>query len=207
MYYETEEALEGKHNLQPSFNVRDKYQNKFGKINIPFFDLNHANVVQTRKTLSLPSNNEFVVLDVTSSTVSEMRQALKDLFKDPETRAVIFVSSGLKHEQMMTDRNPYGTVRIFAKTRALREALYNAVLSKEDDCYLKTHGQNKTKPVLFAYQHPKPSHLLRKSMKEQGATPTNRNILTEDNNSGYQADNESPAKPKNKSKQRTTGTE
>jgi hypothetical protein len=74
----------------------------------------------------------------------------------------ITVSSGLKNEQAMSDYNPYGTIRIFARSKDDCSIIYNQLKIFENDA---------------KYKHPKCSHLLRKNAKDAGFTPTNKAIL------------------------------
>lgn len=166
MYYETADALK-------KFPIPLDIDNRRGinkRQHIAFFDLNHCNKSQksVRDLLSeIDSNDKYCVVDVTSATTHEMHDILKKLFeKKPQLELIIFVSSGLKNEQGMSDYNPYGTVRIFSKTAESLNIVYDSLLLLESET---------------EYSHPETSHLLRKTAKYYGMAPVNAAILTEPN--------------------------
>lgn len=163
MYYETGEALK-------KFPIPLNIDNETGcrkQQHIAFFDLNHCNKSQKQVKNLLSEINlgdKYCVVDITSATTMEMHNILKKLFNDkPQLELIIFVSSGLKNEQGMSDYNPYGTVRIFSKTAESLDLVYNCLLFSENEA---------------AYSHPKISHVLRKTAKYYGMAPVNAAILT-----------------------------
>lgn len=162
MYYETDEAL----TRHPIPLIDDGKTTSKRKGHIGFFDLNHCNAMQFKKVnliSAVKANDLIAVVDSTSATTNEMNLALKVLYKRcKKLIAVLFVASGLKNEQGMSDYNAYGTVRIFAKSKAICQALYDQLVELEKEA---------------SYKHPKQSHLLRKTAKDQGMTPSNHMIL------------------------------
>ncbi len=163
MYYETDDAIT-RHPIP--IDTNKNYDGR-KKGHIGFFDLNHCNAMQVKKQDSILNiiypKDTIAVIDTTSSTTSQMRSVIKKLFtKRKNLEAIILVSSGLKNEQAMSDNNPYGTARIFAKTDTMLDELYNCLVVLENDA---------------SYLHPKLSHALRKSAKDNGMVPTNQTIL------------------------------
>lgn len=163
MYYETHEAL-NRHPIPvtPSTNLISRRKGHIG-----FFDLNHCNASQEKDQSLLASvkkNDVIAIVDTTSATTVEMNDILKKLYhQKPKLLAVLFVSSGLKNEQSMSDYNPYGTIRIFGDSKEICQSLYEQLVALEQQA---------------GYTHPKQSHWIRKTAKENGMTPTNSNILS-----------------------------
>lgn len=162
MYYESPIALR-KHAIRLEL---DSVNNLAKAPNLVLYDLNHCNVehVKTPAVVDLVKKcGPVCILDTTSATMSYTALNIKALFKaNKELKAIILVSSGLKNEQGGADLNPYGTLRIFAREKAIRESLYAELVKIEEE---------------VGYKHPKYSHLIRKTAKEHGMTPTNHGIL------------------------------
>jgi hypothetical protein len=166
MYYETNEALLDKYAIP--LDDTGKRKKKTLKSNLGFFDLNHCNATQNREKMNVFSTVEaqdrICVLDITSSTTEEVHHALRSLWLNrPNLEIILTLSSGLKNEQNMSDYNPYGTVRIFAKDPEAMNKIYHDLISLEESA---------------DYKHPKESHLLRRTAKITGMTLTNKAILT-----------------------------
>lgn len=164
MYYETEEALS--RFAIPVSNSADEKNLSQKRQHIPLIDINHCNTTHT-KTASLsttvPNDSKLCILDVTSATTEEIRQHISTLFRiRANLRVILLVSSGLKNQQAMSDCNPYGEIRIFAKSRDERDMMYNAILELEKAA---------------DYNHPKESHVIRKYFKGLGFTLTNASIF------------------------------
>lgn len=168
MYYETDDALK-KHAIPLEI---DNEGDSKKKSSITFFDVNHCNTSHKE-----PAEIEELVgkkdricsIDTTSATTSEINAILKQLFFNyPKLDAVLSISSGLKNEQAMSDLNPYGTVRLFARNKKALTSLYDFLIQLEEEAQCDNED---------GYQHPKLSHLLRKAAKHAGMTPTNSSIL------------------------------
>ena len=163
MYYETDEAL-SKHPIPIDYIYEKNKKNV--QTNIGFFDVNYCNTNHEEMDdhLNLISKKDRIcVIDVTSATTQEIREILVRIYKKrPNIKLVLTISSGLKNEQAMGDYNPYGTVRIFSKDRNSLDAIYEDLVQLEEQA---------------EYLHPKESHLIRKTAKSAGMTPTNATIL------------------------------
>lgn len=163
MYYETNTALTS-HPIPLDFK-KDKPQ-KRKQCNISFFDVNHCNTSHAASSdpLSLIENKDQIcVFDITSATTEEIHNTLVRLWQNkPQLQVIITISSGLKNEQAMSDYNPYGSIRIFAKDNNALDKVYDDLIQLEFDA---------------DYRHPKESHLIRKTAKIAGMTPTNAAIL------------------------------
>lgn len=163
MYYETEEALSS-FPIPVSNNKAGKHRKEC--IDIPFVDVNHCNTAHGKalNVLSdIPKNALLCVLDITSATTQEIRQHISKLFCKRETLdAILLISSALKNQQGMSDCNPFGEIRIFAKTKASRDILYSALEKLENQA---------------RYAHPKESHAIRKHYKALGLTLSNAGIF------------------------------
>ncbi|CAM2977273.1 hypothetical protein [Legionella worsleiensis] len=164
MYYETDMAL-GSYSI-PLTSEETKVRKRLPN-NVCFFDLNHCNTTQEDMVNAIDfidKKDKICAVDVTSATTREIHDILVSLFKyRPKLEIILTISSGLKNEQAMADYNPYGTVRIFAKSRESLDRIYDTLLDFE-----QTAG----------YRHSKESHLIRKSAKLAGLTPTNETILS-----------------------------
>ena len=104
-------------------------------------------------------SNKVLIVDSTSSTL-ETYQKWVGLFKNKDhIEILMFVSSGLKNEQVCADNNPYGTIRVFARqVRALNDVLD----------YIKSVKRPIRSNV---------SHYRRRLYKHLGGTPRNNLIL------------------------------
>ena len=110
-------------------------------VDLYYFDLNENNAEnkeQVEADLSdklIQYSPAFLILDYTSSPLSDAVDALKSAFRQESVKSVILVSSGLKNDQAGLDFNPYGEIRIFCRSEPMKEALYNCILSglSEDD--------------------------------------------------------------------------
>lgn len=164
MYYETDEAL-SKHPIPIDY-VHDKPKKRV-QTNVAFFDVNHCNTTHEEMTdeiALIDKKDRICAIDVTSATTREIQETLVRLYEErPNLEIILTISSGLKNEQAMGDYNPYGTVRIFSKNRESLDVIYDDLVELEEQA---------------GYLHPKESHLIRKSAKLAGMTPTNASILS-----------------------------
>lgn len=164
MYYETDEAL-SKHPIPIDY-VHDKNK-KRDQRNVGFFDLNHCNTTHEEmddEIAIIDKKDRICAIDVTSATTQEIHDTLVRLFeKRPNLEVILTISSGLKNEQAMGDYNPYGTIRIFSKNSESLDIIYEDLVKLEEQA---------------GYLHPKESHLIRKTAKSAGMTPTNSAILS-----------------------------
>ena len=163
MYYETADAL---HHHAIPVDVDNTTAKRTKGVKMTFFDLNHCNKTNDKVVdfvSEIGDAEPICIIDVTSATTTEMHKMLQKIFLcKNKLEIVVFVSSGLKNEQAMSDLNPYGTVRIFSRTAESLAIIYNKLTKLEDEA---------------GYSHPRISHLLRKSAKQFGMTPTNASIL------------------------------
>lgn len=163
MYYETEEAL-SRFAIPVSNSKAGNLSTK--RSNIAFVDVNHCNTAHGEATDvsgSVPKDALLCILDITSATTAEIRQHLSALFQEKKKLcAVLLVASGLKNQQAMSDCNPYGEIRIFAKTKDALDLLYKTITSLEKAAH---------------YKHPKESHAIRKHFKSLGFTLRNASIF------------------------------
>jgi len=163
MYYETNEAL-SKYPIP--INYKHVKCKKRGQRSICFFDVNHCNTTHEEMVdgISLIDKKDRIcAVDVTSATTQEIHKTLERLYEErPGLEVVLTISSGLKNEQAMGDYNPYGTIRIFSKDNGFLGAIYDYLVGLEEEA---------------GYLHPKESHLIRKTAKSAGMTPTNAAIL------------------------------
>lgn len=163
MYYETDEAL-SKHPI-PIKSIHEKNKKRI-QTNVGFFDVNHCNTtheIMHDEISLIDKRDRICAIDVTSATTQEIREILVRLYEErPNLELILTISSGLKNEQAMGDYNPYGTVRVFSKNDKSLDTIYSDLVELE-----KKAG----------YLHPKESHLIRKTAKLAGLTPTNASIL------------------------------
>ncbi|MDB6096977.1 MAG: hypothetical protein JWM09_1255 [Francisellaceae bacterium] len=108
------------------------------------------------------SYNQILILDGTSSTVKDVQPYI-DFFIKSRIKLAFLVESGFKNQQLGADKNQYGTIRIFAKDKKLR-----------DDVYL---GIKKIEPPLLSPT----AHSFRRKMKALGAVPVTRNFINRNN--------------------------
>lgn len=164
MYYETDEAL-SKHPIPIDY-VHEKTKKRV-QTNVGFFDINHCNTTHEEmadEIALIDKKDRICAIDVTSATTREINETLVRLYEQrPNLELILTISSGLKNEQAMGDYNPYGTVRIFSKNRDSLNEIYDDLVELEEQS---------------GYLHPKESHLIRKSAKLAGMTPTNASILS-----------------------------
>lgn len=99
-----------------------------------------------------------LVLDTTSATTDQMHEYVEQ-FSKTRAKAMMFVSSGLKNEQLGADKNSYGTIRFFTKDKPLLKSYYDTTKNKEPAV---------DSPI---------SHEYRRTLKQLGAVPTARAIL------------------------------
>lgn len=104
-------------------------------------------------------NQKIIIFDSTSAIIEKCHRFLS--WAVNQAHAVIFVSSGLKHEQIGADKNAYGTIRIFSKDQSTRDKLYNLI---KQSTWLLGLG-----PLLSPV-----SHIHRRLMKKLDAVPVNR---------------------------------
>ena len=140
MYYEVEDAL--KTVKYDKMTERSKHQK-----HILQYDLNHCNASNSSDNKSLAEkleacNPTVVILDYTSSTYTEIDEALKQCFSRSNVNLVIMVQSGLKNEQGGYDFNPYGEVRVLARDRKTCNSIIEQMekgLSIKDRLYPEAH--------------------------------------------------------------------
>lgn len=148
MYYEVETALQKVQDKKPAEN---KVRAKPGEA-ILLYDLNHCNADNSSTNPTLKEKLDAVtpsiaILDCTSSTYPEIKQALQQCFSQPNVDVVIFVDSGLKNNQSGLDFYPYGEARIFTRDKNTQETLMQLMLeglSEEDKLNYKTHEMVRT---------------------------------------------------------------
>ncbi len=169
MYYETEKAVDNISDVMIKLFGMVKKDNRSKKVSkILFFDLNKCNVRQndgqSNLLISLQgvSKDFLVILDYTSATTDKILEAIAICLQ--KVRTVLLVNSGLKNEQMGSDINPYGTLRIVSTDQNKMISLYNlakGILSQED----------------FKDYLPKVAHQIRKAYKDSGFVVTNKEIF------------------------------
>lgn len=145
-YYEVADAL--KFVRRPkglSADTVNKIKDKTGRM-ILHYDLNYCNAANQdhSKLIELLSDKKpaVVILDYTSSTLPEIREAIKECLSRDYVKLIIFVDSGLKNNQGGQDFNPYGEVRVIARDRVTRKSVIEAIkagLSEDDKLSLQTH--------------------------------------------------------------------
>lgn len=162
MYYETATALKSHAIPIPEGDERTDRGRQHA---IGFFDVNHCNTSHRKgPKFPLGPHDRVFVLDTTSATTVEIHEQLLELLQTrPKLEVILTVSSGLKNEQGMSDYNPYGTVRMFARKEAHCDWMYKCLVRLEEAA---------------DYLHPATSHWLRRTAKEAGMTPTNREIMS-----------------------------
>lgn len=146
MYYEVEDALKMVHQDGSKKLVENKVSADL-EASILHYDLNHCNAANAADNITLSKKlDEFtpsvVILDYTSSTYDEIKEALERCFIRPEVSLVIMVDSGLKNNQGGLDFNPYGEVRVWARDSKTRNNILEKMeqgLSKLDKLPPETH--------------------------------------------------------------------
>ena len=169
MYYETEKAIDNVSDVMIKLFQMVKKDNRSKKVSkILFFDLNKCNVqqndIQSNLLVSLQGVGKdfLVILDYTSATTDKILEAIVICLQ--KVRTVLLVNSGLKNEQIGSDMNPYGTLRIVSTDHNKMLSLYylaKGILSQEN----------------FKDYLPKVAHQIRKSYKNSGFVVTNRDIF------------------------------
>jgi len=114
--------------------ISENDKQKAKKVDILFFDLNSFHAGYINRKIDLKSklknhNPQIVVLDHTSSTSTQVRDAINQIFLYSTIQLIILVSSGLKNEQAGADNNPYGKLTIVARKKELREIVYDSIKS------------------------------------------------------------------------------
>jgi hypothetical protein len=163
-YYEIIQGIELAKNQHSGTNYIQVIKNK-ADANIIIFDLSSC-VVNGQSTPTLieilaMSKGKTIIFDNTSATPQLCHDYLRRIIENYDNQnAVFFVSSGLKNEQLGSDKNHYGTVRIFSKDKAMRDFLWSNIKRFE--------YPSVSSPVAHSY---------RRKMKSLGAVPTNALIL------------------------------
>jgi len=166
MYYEVPALL--KINRWLKEDSKDKAQILMGDVNhcvVRVKELKERSGPNLIQNMPWGKQCQIIIADVTSAKLEVMGELVtrfSKVTKSAPPRMLILISSGLKHEQLGTDKNHYGTVRFFVdrhESKRLAE-LYRDVLN------------------LPAYrQQPVVSHSMRRHFKEIGAVPTVSAIL------------------------------
>lgn len=127
------------------------------KANIILHDLNACVTTgQPSKGNNNLPKNKLLILDSTSTSTKDVYVHLEK-FLDSRSKVLFLVDSGFKHQQIGADKNQYGTVRVFAKTKKVREEFYEKIKKEEPDLLSAT------------------SHRHRHLMKKIGAVPITKN--------------------------------
>jgi hypothetical protein len=143
MYYEVGGALALVKDEKPKENkIRADVNDS-----VLYFDLNHCNANNAATNVSLidklaTTKPSVVILDYTSSTSVEIKEAATKCFAFKEVQLVIMVNSGLKNEQGGADRNPYGEVRVMARDRKTRDMIFTQMklgLAEKDKLSPQAH--------------------------------------------------------------------
>ncbi|MFN8770988.1 MAG: hypothetical protein ACK5Z5_06825 [Neisseriaceae bacterium] len=158
-------------------------QRKNSAADILFFDLNSfkANFIaqkadlESQLKLTQPS---VVVLDHTSSTTSEIRNAIKTVLQnDSSVKMVLLVTSGLKNEQGGGDNNPYGKVTLLSLAdKGEKNTLTNFIYDEITNLTSPNNDIQLNKKALL----PKAAHAVRHSYKDRGFATTTHAILHEE---------------------------
>lgn len=144
MYYEVENALKMVRDTKAAINsIRGRLSNA----SILHFDLNHCNASNSPDNVSLRRKlkevePKVVILDYTSSTMDKVNEALRDCLLNNNIDVVIFVESGLKNNQGGQETNPYGEVRVVARSRAACNSIIDTMelgLAEEDKLPQQAH--------------------------------------------------------------------
>lgn len=128
-YYETADALEsfGKFKVMPRAHIANA--------NIILADINpcrkEGSALKPLADAEV-SKCKILILDTTSATITEQRNWLKRFQSKPQNQILILASSGFKNEQLGADKNPYGTVRVFAKKKSDREKFIELFRAKKE---------------------------------------------------------------------------
>ncbi|MBA2655893.1 MAG: WD40 repeat domain-containing protein [Tatlockia sp.] len=139
MYYEVEGALKMVHDKKNEHLLQNKIRSQLNNA-ILHFDLTHCNASNAADNKTLANklqavNPSVVILDYTSSTQEEMLIALKQCFVQAQVSLVMLVDSGLKNSQAGLDYNPYGELRVCARTKTITHEILEEIklgLSDQD---------------------------------------------------------------------------
>ncbi|RKH72942.1 hypothetical protein [Corallococcus aberystwythensis] len=138
--------------------------------------------LRTVPTRSLDlASHRVVVLDVTSATTEQMNRLIRQFVRGADPKALLMlVDSGLKHQQLGSDRNAYGTVRFISNLNRRKQ-----VESLQEEA-----------KKLPAYQPQGAlSHSVRRGFKALGATPSFQSIWRPKTNRDALLKVPSPFKP------------
>lgn len=128
-------------------------------------DLNHCVTTgdeQEEIDVSDFANTKIWILDTTSTTINEQHASVEKFRQTKNSQILFLVSSGLKNEQMGSDKMAYGTIRFFAKDKKILDSLTKSLRgNKELICGLP--------------------HNYRRLMKVLGFVPSNNGIVDYDN--------------------------
>ena len=150
-YYEAPLGLKlicGLHDLTTISVVKNS-----SEANTLLFDLN-ACITNGNPNLDYRTDdNKILILDATSSSTDTV---MTHVHRFASTRAAILfvVDSGFKHQQIFSDKNQYGTIRVFTRDKKLCNQIYEKIKTIDP-------------PLLSSASH---SH--RRLMKKLGAVPT-----------------------------------
>ena len=78
------------------------------------------------------ANIKIVIIDSTSASIEQHHSWVARFHQHPKIQLLLFVSSGFKNEQMGADKNPYGTIRIFAKDKRHLENFLKTIKRQEN---------------------------------------------------------------------------
>lgn len=158
MYYETERALKQICHFIKDLKLSPESS---GQRIIRFIDLNYCCASGPNSTVKLENlkpEEKIIVFDYTSATHAKIYEVIKMFISHVDV--LLFISSGIKNEQMGADFNPYGTIRIFAKDKAKLEGLFLFIKDSLGE----------------AEKLPEQLHRIRKAYKSVGATVTSSRI-------------------------------
>lgn len=160
-YYEVPEAIKL---LSDSKKINFPHSKSAGDTDILMIDANPC-VTTTPESgsndtrVKVPAKCKVLLVDATSADLDEYGKYLNE-FSNNEIEILIYIESGAKHQQFFT-KNPYGIIRIFAKTKQTRDDLYEII---------KGFGEGE---AIYS----ETAHALRQIMKELGMIPTNSAIV------------------------------
>lgn len=156
-YYETIDAVE----LIAKFDVKKEALSS----NIMIYDINSCG----KDGKSLPvlkgealKNIKTMIVDTTSSTIKLHQDWIAEFRNQKNMKVLFFVSSGFKNEQMGSDKNPYGTIRIFTKD----------INGKKNITKITEFIKEVENPINSSV-----SHHYRRMMKRLNCTPRNNQII------------------------------
>lgn len=174
-YYETKEAAEIFYKNNTFKKIDNVERGECHQMDIKTIDLNHCSSAGRGTVVDLHKiKNEIfgfdskkkrqkikvIVFDYTTATSDKVREVIQ-LFA-PHVEVLLFVSSGLKNEQLGADMNPYGVIRIFAEKRCMLDGVYLAIKTALRNEFIPQQTQN-----------------IRKAYKSIGAALTSEGIFYE----------------------------